>query len=1026
MTSALMDKIAEVKYNPSAIQRVVLDALDAAMDGSLDIVDPTNPFVFLLEASAVSTATANRESMISLRKQHPQLAQVDSDLYAHMSDGDYLGRFSNPAYATFTFITQLDDLVNKGSLDLELNCNTLTIPKNTSVTVDGYYFTTQYPIDLRLHYAPVSEANLTGTVIQADKIPSAISVTYDTSEEFITPVQTLSDNNLRYRLVKHVDGLQYILFDVYMPQLSITSVETTINASSHNSYTLPFVDKYYTARAYTFLNGAWVELHTTHSDQVFDPLVATVLLKVTGQELEVTIPVSYIRSGLISSSLRVDVQTTKGSIYLNLANYNDDAFVREFNIIDQAKEYTPAVDGMVRSVCTAVSKELIVGGTDALDFMALRSQIITNSIGQGSIPITNAQIDTFVQSRGFSLIKNVDLVTNRIFLASRTLPPPVIEQLVTPANIGISAIIFRADIFTAVGDYQIDFNISDNQQRITILNDTLYYINQQGQLSFIDYLTEVELINDPVTLLNSGRYLYSPYYYALNMVNSEYEVSAYDLDRPSLSELSFLYQNITLMLTVNTTSYSIMKSANKKKADGMYTTYDLYIGYTSDTAYDQLPAAKKHFQLGFKPHGSDRIVYITAEDVNVDKKVVLFKIQTFMEIDDNGCLMVLAHAANESRPTMVPIDLDTGLTDSPLYMFYNTSSITRNYRRSKYDDMVNAAVHVPVPTQFANVTTESLRLTLGYVLKQLWTRIRTFGTPDYLRYQDDLPRLYETDVYASNPATGSIFTFTDTGLKLPMTDASGATMYDAMGEIIYEYNMPGTALSYQKLHSIGDPVMDYEGLPTYIHRVGDLVMVDGNVVTTTIDISVDMDVLLVDARYRYATDTNFVAYKKTIPEIISNWVMNDLKSMQDVLLEQTKIYFYAATSLSLISAMCDELPMQYIPAEQSFRVKLYVKNDVYTNLNIRTSIRTSTIKVIHGLIDGLEVKVADISSALSTAYGESVVSFDISKLGPSAEYSIIRVLSPHQRLCVKKILQVQDDRSTIVTDDIAMEFYLIK
>ena len=1018
-TALIMDRIAEVKYNPSAIQRVVLDVLDSAMNGTLDIVDPSNPFVFLLEASAVSTATANRESMISMRKQHPQLAQVDKDLYAHMSDADYIGRFSNPAYATFTFITTLDDLQNRGSLDLVLNCDTLTIPRNTSITVDGFCFTTQYPIDIRLHYAPTVDG------IPDSKDISGITVSYDTSDlaldDEFHPVQTLSDNNLKYRVVTHPEGMKYILFDVYIPQLSITSVEATINASTRNVYTIPFTDKYYTAKVYTLQNLKWVNVHTTHSDQVFDPLSPTVLLKVVGQELEVTVPVSYIRSELISSSLRIDIQTTKGSIYLNLGNYVDDAFVREFNIIDRRTEYTPAVDGMVRSTLAAISKELIVGGTDAMDFATLRAQVISNSIGHNQLPITNAQLDTYVQSRGFNLIKNVDLVTNRIFLASRSLPPPVIEQLLTPANIGISAIVFNINVFSNPQGYKIDYNVSDDGLRITILNDTLYLINPFEQLDFISQYAYDEIVKDPVSILNSGRYLYSPFYYALNMEDSEYTVRAYDLDRPEAVDLNFLYQNLSLMAAVNTVSYSVMKSSNSKKEDGLYVTYDLYMGYDCDTHYAGIPVTTSDFQLAFYPNGSKDLVYITPTTVDTAKKMVIFKIKTYLEMDANDCMMVQANYSNESRPRMVPMQLST-----QVYMFYNTESITDTFTRSKYDSMINSGVFSPSPKKYANITAESFTLTLGYSLNQLWTRVRTFGAPDYLRQFSDEPRLYLTDVYASNPATGSIFTFHDDGLKLPMKDANGEVMYDSNGDILYEYNMPGTSLSYTKLHSAGDPVIGDDGLPEYIWRAGDMVVIDGNAVTTRVDIGVDMDLLLVDARYRYATDSNFTAYVKSIPAVITNWVIYDIADMQRILLEQTKIYFYAATSLSLIPALCDELPLQQIPSEQSFKLKLYVKADIYNNLNTRTSIRTSTVKTIHALIGALEVKMTDITTALAIAYGDGVVSFDISKLGIDGQYSIVRVLSPHQRLCVKKVLTVQDDRTSIVADDIKMDFYLIE
>ena len=109
----LLDNLESVKTNPSAIQRVVLDYLAEVVDGKVNIVDPTNPFVFLLEASSVNTAVSINQSIVNLRKQYPSLSQTEEDLYLHMSDKDYIGRFATPSGTNFTFIINLTDINNK-------------------------------------------------------------------------------------------------------------------------------------------------------------------------------------------------------------------------------------------------------------------------------------------------------------------------------------------------------------------------------------------------------------------------------------------------------------------------------------------------------------------------------------------------------------------------------------------------------------------------------------------------------------------------------------------------------------------------------------------------------------------------------------------------------------------------------------------------------------------------------------------------------------------------------------------------
>ena len=66
----LVDNLTTYRYNPSGIQRVMLDYLNEITAGEVNVVDPTNPFVFLMESSAVNTSLAITENLINLRKQY--------------------------------------------------------------------------------------------------------------------------------------------------------------------------------------------------------------------------------------------------------------------------------------------------------------------------------------------------------------------------------------------------------------------------------------------------------------------------------------------------------------------------------------------------------------------------------------------------------------------------------------------------------------------------------------------------------------------------------------------------------------------------------------------------------------------------------------------------------------------------------------------------------------------------------------------------------------------------------------------
>ena len=109
--STLLGDVERVKHNPAAIVGSVLEYLSNVTDNKVDIVDPTNPFVMLLESSAVNTAACINESIYLLRKQYPILAQTEEDLYRHMSSKDYLDRFSTPSKATFNMVINYRSLM---------------------------------------------------------------------------------------------------------------------------------------------------------------------------------------------------------------------------------------------------------------------------------------------------------------------------------------------------------------------------------------------------------------------------------------------------------------------------------------------------------------------------------------------------------------------------------------------------------------------------------------------------------------------------------------------------------------------------------------------------------------------------------------------------------------------------------------------------------------------------------------------------------------------------------------------------
>lgn len=963
----LMENIDYYKYNPSAIQRVILDHLDEVTSGKVNIVDPTNPFVFLLEASAVNTAVAIQENLINLRKQYPSLALTEEDLYLHMSDKDFVNRFATPAETDFTISIQANDLLNKLLYDSVEKVYKATIPRDTEFNIAGLTFTLQYPIDLRKFENGI------------------IQLSYDA--EIDSPLQTLSTNIIDYIVRRDLDSIDWIVFKVPVKQFSINSTFIPIQKSKLFTNDISYNDSFYYCRVYYRNNSSgnvWKEMLTTHTDQVFDPLKPTAVIKVFETIVNVTIPIVYVNSDMISGDVRIDVFTTKGNITVNLTNYKINSFEMKLKAIDEDRDLNDFTAVMSNLSYYCYNDTIVSGGTSSINFDDLRQRVIENSAGDRKLPITNKQLESTIQNKGFDLIKNVDTITNRIFLATSKLPKPLNTKLITPANIGISSFITNLDYLKTLD------TVADNTNRVTIFSNNLF-INKNGIISIVPKSDIDSLLaqtkSSIVSIVSSNKYLYNPFYYVLDNSQNEFEVRVYNLDSPEISNLSFISQNETLKLPVNTGGYSLIKTSYG---------YELTISTKSGNFYKNIPNSQVGLQIAFKPIGEIDYAYINGTFAGVtstSERIFTFRIETNHDIDSNDSIIITNAKMFSNENIRAPMSLQT-----EIHVFHITTSISDEYIPSIDDGVIGSFILTP---DSACITHESLQVKFGSSLKNLWTRSRSLSTGLlYDTYTVDEPLLYDKVIYDIDPTTGSIFAV----------------------------NTVDNILEYNILHQIGDPVLDIEGDPIYKHRTGDVKLdVDGNPITISdLIVDRDIDILFVDGKYYFSNDAALISYRNEINGILDVWVTKDLNTIQDMLLEQTKIYFYPKTSLGLVKVYPDGLDEKLIDSGQSITIDLYVNSDVYMDLNIRQQITDTIISMLDVYIGDTTVNVSNIRTGIVNGLGGSIVSIEMSGLGGSSNYSIVVLSDEHNRLSLNKKLSLQQDGSFIIEEDVIINFHNIQ
>lgn len=121
--------------------------------------------------------------------------------------------------------------------------------------------------------------------------------------------------------------------------------------------------------------------------------------------------------------------------------------------------------------------------------------------------------------------------------------------------------------------------------------------------------------------------------------------------------------------------------------------------------------------------------------------------------------------------------------------------------------------------------------------------------------------------------------------------------------------------------------------------------------------------------------------------------------------------------------MANEAIDTFIPAEQEFEVNLYVRNKVFIDPDLRKELTENTIKILDEAINVDVVNISDISQKLSTLYRDSVISFTVNGLGDSRNFATVSLFSRHNRLCLKKKAELQQDGVIIITESSVVNFF---
>lgn len=953
------ERLKSLQHNPASIQRASLEMLRQIHEGEIEVVDADTPFAYALQISAMTTSLAIDEMTVLNRRQYPIAAQTEEEIYLHMSDRDYLNRFALPSKAKFTFVFDKEELLEKMVEDPDLEVKRLVIPRNTKVEVNEMVFTLLYPIEMR------------------QLKHGGLQVLWDNNLE--SPLQVLESNIIDYRTYVN-EGIEWLSIEVEMLQVNIRTILADTDLVANIEEDIILEDEYYTLRAYIRQGDEWKEIRTTHTDQIYDPTTLTAALKVYSDRVNVKIPQIYSSQGLLNGRLRFDLYETKADIIADLSIYPPEVFEATFT----PDEFHPAssrYSAPLKNFKTlyVASNNITAGGNRAMTLEELRQITVNNSVGNQVLPITPSQIATSLSRAGYEIVKNIDNVVNRTYLATKPMPLPTHTELTTAASASIETILITEKEVNALD------SVKKNFRSVTITPNTLFE-NVKGVMKIVPDIKvralKAQASEIQASEVSAANYLYTPFHYVMDFLEDEFNVRPYYLDKPKSLYKSFISDNDRTLLQVSVEEFELER---------VETGYRLLISVKSSQEYKALMDDEVYVQLAFQPRGEEALAYVNGKLLgynDANERIFAFDLNTNFYVNRQHELELTTMKLYNRDERRVAIPLETDLE----ILFSTSKQMPGNWQPDEVDRKLGKYL---LPAEIYGISHDRVRVRFGYSLNNLWSRSRSVITSnDYARHKEDVPLLYTEDVYVSDPETHSSVT------------------------------VNGNQVQYQLLHAKGDPVLDADGNAVLQYRKGDVKLdTKGKPIFDNVyGLVRQLDLLMVEGAYWFANDVITIDYRQELVDTLVTWIHDGLASVSKNLLEQTRIFFYPKATVGPIEVMIDNSLRTVIESGQRFVVKLYVSNIVHGNVELRKELRAATVKILGEELKNEVVSNSAITDRLRSAYGDDVIAFKLEGLGGGSGIETVTVLNDAKRLSLRKRLVAQGDGTLYVEEDVTCEF----
>ena len=938
--------------NPTNIAAKALNEIESRLNGTITIADPNAPFCHLLEFGSSIAAQVINAMDAKLPALYPKRAENMEDLYGHMSDFDYLRMYSTPARSALRMFLPKKFLLDN-AVEYNANYKKLVIPSDTTFLVAKYNFGIYYPIEILIN-------NYTGS----------FTVAYDTSES--NPLHVLSKNIVDKYEIQYM-GVDYLILDFPIYQFSKSSIVETIVSSTGFVKSINYNDKFYALRVFNYKNGTYTELAQTQSKIVYDATVPTLYLQVhpDKNKIVLNIPQVYFDNGMMGSKLLIEVYTTVGVLDIDTSNLLDtDIGVTYNNNARTDSTFTNIFKNMPYDIILQLSGDRITGGSNAISVSTLRQRVIQDTL-YDRVPISEADISVMLEDNGFYVHKSLDNVTDRIYYAYKVIRDST-GSIVPSTTIPLK--LLGTDVTD--GKHSTLVNCSADSS-VTILPTTIYKYNQDANCAIPlvdDELNKLVSLDKDVlaTTLNTAGYLKSPYHVRVSMNGNYPRADTYNLMTPTVDKIIFVEDNYE-------TTYKLVSYAATINHDNIgYYEVTLSVSASDDVTN----LSVNDILLYVMVKSDDKWVGTTCEYVSFNPAtnifIYKFKIPTTYHLTLYNKLGI-TYTNDEDTYTNYEYLINL-VSDFHVVYMVARSAVTDV---SEPVDSIITGVPDQYKQLYIGLSRQYFTITLGTNINNvIYNNVEvTLGANTYARYETNIPAKYTEDVYEKDE-NGYIKTYTDVNGK----------MYT------------------KKIHEVGEAITDETGKVRFEHMAGDVIRDSyGNpiVVSAGVD-TYFITMMFIDAKMFFSDRQAELDFQSNIYTSLNSY-FSTIASMQDQLLERTKLYFRCVKSIGTANVNIGDGAVSKQNIELSFRIVCYVASYVKQDESIQNQITEMLCTFIEEAIESKTISMLDIFEKVKEKVSDYIDHFDLLGINDNVALQTFVVTAEDSQPSIRRQLVLTED-----------------